>query len=77
MPDAYGFEHLGQEVRCIVPDCGAGGPMWEWRDHERAIHHEHHEHERELKRSRESRERLAEYRRAQAEERELRERMGL
>ena len=36
MPDQYGFNHLGDNVRCI--DCPSGGPIWRWPEHERARH---------------------------------------
>jgi hypothetical protein len=36
MPDQYGFNHLGDEVRCI--DCPSGGPLWQWPEHKRARH---------------------------------------
>jgi hypothetical protein len=36
MPDHYGFNHLGDEVRCI--DCPTGGPIGRWPEHKRARH---------------------------------------
>ena len=36
MPDPYGFNHLGDDVRCI--DCLAGGPLGRWPEHKRAMH---------------------------------------
>jgi hypothetical protein len=36
MPDQYGFNHLGDEVRCI--DCPSGGPLWQWPERKRARH---------------------------------------
>jgi HB1, ASXL, restriction endonuclease HTH domain len=36
MPDQYGFNHLGDSVRCI--DCSTGGPIWRWPEHKRARH---------------------------------------
>lgn len=36
MPDRYGFDHLGHEVRCI--DCPSGGPLWQWPEQERYQH---------------------------------------
>lgn len=36
MPDQYGFDHLGDNVRCI--DCPTGGPIWRWPEHKRARH---------------------------------------
>jgi HB1, ASXL, restriction endonuclease HTH domain len=36
MPDQYGFNHLGDSVRCI--DCPTGGPIWSWPEHKRARH---------------------------------------
>ena len=36
MPDPYGFDHLGDSVRCI--DCPTGGPIWQWPEHKRASH---------------------------------------
>jgi hypothetical protein len=42
MPDQYGFNHLGDEVRCI--DCPSGGPLWQWPEHKRARHGRSHGH---------------------------------
>jgi hypothetical protein len=42
MPDEYGFNHLGDEVRCI--DCPRGGPLWQWPEHKRARHGRNHGH---------------------------------
>src|SRR5579884_4147903 len=36
MPDQYGFNHLGDAVRCI--DCPAGGALGRWTEHKRAQH---------------------------------------
>jgi|SRR5581483_2165561 len=36
MPDQYGFNHLGDNVRCI--DCLAGGALGRWPEHKRAQH---------------------------------------
>jgi hypothetical protein len=36
MPDQYGFNHLGDEVRCI--DCPAGGALGRWPEHKRSQH---------------------------------------
>jgi hypothetical protein len=36
MPDQYGFNHLGENVRCI--DCPQGGPIGHWPEHKRARH---------------------------------------
>jgi hypothetical protein len=36
MPDQYGFNHLGDSVRCI--DCPTGGPIGHWPEHKRAKH---------------------------------------
>jgi HB1, ASXL, restriction endonuclease HTH domain len=36
MPDEYGFNYLGDNVRCI--DCPTGGPIWRWPEHKRARH---------------------------------------
>jgi hypothetical protein len=36
MPDQYGFNHLGDNVRCI--DCPTGGPIGRWPEHKRAQH---------------------------------------
>jgi hypothetical protein len=36
MPDHYGFNHLGDNVRCI--DCATGGPIGHWPEHKRAKH---------------------------------------
>jgi len=36
MPDKHGFNHLGDDVRCI--DCPAGGPLGRWPEHKRARH---------------------------------------
>lgn len=36
MPDQYGFNHLGDSVRCI--DCPAGGPIWQWPEPTRWRH---------------------------------------
>jgi hypothetical protein len=42
MPDQYGFNHLGDEVRCI--DCPSGGPLGQWPEHKRARHGRSHGH---------------------------------
>jgi HB1, ASXL, restriction endonuclease HTH domain len=36
MPDQYGFDHLGDSVRCI--DCQTGGPIWQWPEPKRWRH---------------------------------------
>src|SRR6266516_3565025 len=36
MPDQYGFDHLGDSVRCI--DCPVGGPIWQWPEPKRWRH---------------------------------------
>jgi hypothetical protein len=36
MPDQYGFNHLGENVRCI--DCPEGGLIGRWPEHKRARH---------------------------------------
>jgi hypothetical protein len=36
MPDKHGFNHLGDDVRCI--DCPTGGPLGRWPEHKRAQH---------------------------------------
>jgi hypothetical protein len=36
MPDRHGFNHLGDDVRCI--DCPTGGPLGHWPEHKRARH---------------------------------------
>jgi len=36
MPDKHGFNHLGDDVRCI--DCPTGGPLGHWPEHKRARH---------------------------------------
>jgi len=41
MPDQYGFNHLGENVRCI--DCPQGGPIWHWPEHKRARHARGHD----------------------------------
>jgi hypothetical protein len=41
MPDRYGFDHLGDEVRCI--DCPAGGPLGRWPEYRRCQHAHTHE----------------------------------
>jgi HB1, ASXL, restriction endonuclease HTH domain len=40
MPDQYGFNHLGDKVRCI--DCPTGGPLWQWPEHKRTRHGRSH-----------------------------------
>ena len=42
MPDPYGFNHLGDTVRCI--DCPSRGPLWQWPEHKRARHGRTHGH---------------------------------
>ncbi|MDP9261396.1 MAG: winged helix-turn-helix domain-containing protein [Actinomycetota bacterium] len=41
MPDQYGFNHLGDSVRCI--DCPTGGPIWRWPERKRARHARGHD----------------------------------
>ena len=36
MPDQYGFNHLGDNLRCI--DCPEGGLIGQWPEHKRARH---------------------------------------
>jgi hypothetical protein len=51
MPDQYGFNHLGDDVRCI--DCTAGGALGRWPEHKRAQHaHTHGRHTTSLRRQR-------------------------
>jgi len=38
MPDRFGFDHLGVDVRCIEVDCGEGGPMHAWPERRRERH---------------------------------------
>ena len=40
MPDQYGFNHLGDAVRCI--DCPTGGPIWQWPEPKRQRHAHSH-----------------------------------
>jgi hypothetical protein len=40
MPDRYGFNLLGDTVRCI--DCPAGGPIWRWPERKRLRHAHRH-----------------------------------
>jgi hypothetical protein len=40
MPDQYGFNHLGDSVRCI--DCPTGGPLGHWPEHKRHRHARSH-----------------------------------
>ncbi len=40
MPDRHGFNHLGDDVRCI--DCPTGGPLGQWPEHKRARHARSH-----------------------------------
>src|SRR5690349_1914653 len=40
MPDQYGFNHLGDTVRCI--DCPEGGPIWHWPEPKRWRHARRH-----------------------------------
>ena len=40
MPDRFGFNLLGETVRCI--DRPAGGPIWEWADPKRRHHASKH-----------------------------------
>jgi hypothetical protein len=40
MPDQYGFNHLGDSVRCI--DCPTGGPIGRWPEHKRQRHARNH-----------------------------------
>jgi HB1, ASXL, restriction endonuclease HTH domain len=40
MPDHHGFNHLGDDVRCI--DCPTGGPLGQWPEHKRARHARSH-----------------------------------
>jgi hypothetical protein len=36
MPDSFGFDYLGDSVRCI--DCPTGGPIWRWPEENRQRH---------------------------------------
>jgi hypothetical protein len=36
MPDRFGFDYLGDNVRCI--DCPSGGPIWRWPEENRQRH---------------------------------------
>lgn len=38
MPDKYGFNILGNDVKCIEPQCENGGKMWEWPEERRKVH---------------------------------------
>ena len=40
MPDRFGFNLLGEAVRCI--DCDTGGPIWRWPERKRARHARRH-----------------------------------
>src|SRR6266498_5084823 len=40
MPDQYGFNHLGDSVRCI--DCPTGGPLGQWPEQKRRRHARSH-----------------------------------
>ncbi len=40
MPDQYGFNHLGDSVRCI--DCPTGGPLGQWPEPKRHRHARSH-----------------------------------
>jgi len=40
MPDQYGFNQLGDSVRCI--DCPTGGPIWQWPGPKRHRHARSH-----------------------------------
>jgi hypothetical protein len=42
MPDQYGFNHLGETVRCI--ECPTSGPLGQWPEHKRARHGRNHGH---------------------------------
>lgn len=68
MPDRYGFDHLGDEVRCIEEDCGARGPLWVWTIPKRARHRAAHERARRAQIEREQRARLAAFRRERERE---------
>ena len=50
MPDRYGFDHLGGDVRCI--DCPTGGPIGRWPELKRAAHARSHGRITELRRQR-------------------------
>ena len=77
MPDRHGFNHLGQDVRCIEDGCDAGGPLHEWPERKRARHQAAHERARETRRLVEASTRLRRYRRELARERALQRRAGL
>ena len=38
MPDRYGFDHLGNNVRCIQPECEAGWRIFEWDESRKKVH---------------------------------------
>lgn len=76
MPDRYGFDHLGDEVRCIEDGCGAGGPRYAWTEMARALHYRDHVQEHIERLARENRERLAVYRALVAHERTLKRKAG-
>lgn len=50
MPDEYGFNHLGDDVRCI--DCPVGGALGRWSEHKRAQHAQTHGRHTTLRRQR-------------------------
>ena len=69
MPDRFGFDHLphwGQvTVRCIEPDCDAGGQMSEWPEAKRERHARWHVRERQRDAARRRNGNLREARRLQ------------
>ena len=45
MPDRYGFDHLGDDVRCVVEGCEIGGPLHRWPVRPRDSHFRMHQRE--------------------------------
>jgi hypothetical protein len=45
MPDRYGFNHLGDDVRCVVEGCEIGGPLTKWPVRLRDAHYRMHQRE--------------------------------
>jgi hypothetical protein len=46
MPDAFGFDHLGDRVQCVKEGCTYGGKLWQLRLTDRRAHWRGHERER-------------------------------
>lgn len=42
MPDKFGFDHLGEQVRCIQPGCEVGGMVGKWSSERRLEHLREH-----------------------------------